>query len=480
MKKLYKYLLYILPLVLIFSYFPVISLGSNETMNFELSLPLLWLVVFDVISLVMVCKKYRKELFTKVFGSVLWWLFPLFALVSVCWSLNVTRGILTVGVMWALFFAVVFLWDLRKNLDDSFWKIFWRWFFGSALFACAWCVVQCILDVSGVSQEASLLCDGCVYQMFGFPHPNGFAIEPQFMGNLLLAPIMVVATIFCQSSSRVAVAHRHGDGALILALPRSVISQIWQKTSGLLLFVFLSTLFLTFSRGAIYACVVGLVVMLIFVRPKLKQIFITLGIFAAAFLFTLNLQGVLTASSPTSDTYVDGVAKVLNHLSLGIIDVRGGEKAPEGSGETTPVEPVENSEAPVENSIYSGYVEESTDTRVRLASAAIEIWHQDFKTALVGVGVGGAGQALYNNGFSPAPKEIVQNEYAEILLETGVIGISLFALIVILAIRVMLKNRKFAGLLIALLAAYGVTLLFFSGLPNALNIVLIPALLVLL
>lgn len=451
MKKLYKYLLYILPLVLIFSYFPVISLGSNETMNFELSLPLLWLVVFDVISLVMVCKKYRKELFTKVFGSVLWWLFPLFATLSVCWSLNVTRGILTVGVMWALFFAVVFLWDLRKNLDDKFWKVFWRWFFGSALFACLWCVVQCILDVSGVSQEASLLCDGCVYQMFGFPHPNGFAIEPQFMGNLLLAPVLVAAWFSFKNKK-----------------------YLW------LFLVFMAALFLTFSRGAIYACVVGLVVMLIFVRPKLKQIFITLGIFAAAFLFTLNLQGILTASSPTSDTYVDGVAKVLNHLSLGIIDVRSGEKAPEGSGETTPVEPVENSEALVENSIYSGYVEESTDTRVRLASAAIEIWHQDFKTALVGVGIGGAGQALYNSGFSPAPKEIVQNEYAEILLETGSIGISLFALIVILAIRVMLKNRKFAGLLIALLAAYGVTLLFFSGLPNALNIVLIPALLVLL
>ena len=473
MKKLYKYLLYILPLVLIFSYFPVISLGSNETMNFELSLPLLWLVVFDVISLVMVCKKYRKELFTKVFGSVLWWLFPLFATLSVCWSLNVTRGILTVGVMWALFFAVVFLWDLRKNLDDKFWKVFWRWFFGSAMFACAWCVVQCILDVSGVSQEASLLCDGCVYQMFGFPHPNGFAIEPQFMGNLLVAPILVVGANLiaaCPSDTLRAAQAKSSRSVEHIAI----------KFAPLLFFIFSATLFLTFSRGAIYACVVGLVVMLIFVRPKLKQIFITLGIFAAAFLFTLNLQGILTASSPTSDTYVDGVAKVLNHLSLGIIDVRGGEKAPERSGEITPVIPVENSEAPVENSIYSGYVEESTDTRVRLASAAIEIWHQDFKTALVGVGIGGAGQALYNGGFSPAPKEIVQNEYAEILLETGSIGISLFALIVILAIRVMLKNRKSAGLLIALLAAYGVTLLFFSGLPNALNIVLIPALLVLL
>ena len=53
MKKFYKYLLYIMPLVLYFSYFPVIKLGENETMYFELSLPLIWLMVFDVVSLIM-------------------------------------------------------------------------------------------------------------------------------------------------------------------------------------------------------------------------------------------------------------------------------------------------------------------------------------------------------------------------------------------------------------------------------------------
>ena len=496
MKKFFKYLLYIMPLMLYFSYFPVIKLGENETMYFELSLPLIWLVVFDIVSLIMVCKKYRKELFSHVFGSILWWLFPLFATISVAWSLNATRGFLTAGVMWALFFAVIDIYELRENLDAKFWKVFWRWFFGSALFVCLWCVVQCILDVFGVSQEVSLLCDGCVYRMFGFPRPNGFAIEPQFMGNLLLAPIFIVATIFCQSSSRVAVAHRHGDGALILALPRSVISQIWQKTSGLLLFVFLSTLFLTFSRGAIYACVVGLVFLTGFLLARAKKterksvcfsILKTLGLFVLAFLFTLNLQGILTAVSPTSDTYGDGVAKVLNQLSLGIIDVRGGKKtSSEGSGK--PVEnfgeKVENTSAMLaENSVetesaFDGYVAESTDTRMRLASSAMKVWRQDFKTVMVGVGMGGAGQALYNNGFSPAPREIVQNEYAEILLETGLIGVSLFVVMIVLVVRVILKNRKAAGMLLALLVAYGVSFCFFSGLPNALHIVLLMGLLV--
>ena len=44
----YSVLLYLLPLVLFFSYHPVISLGGDGTMNFELSLPIIWLVVFDV------------------------------------------------------------------------------------------------------------------------------------------------------------------------------------------------------------------------------------------------------------------------------------------------------------------------------------------------------------------------------------------------------------------------------------------------
>ena len=202
MKKLYKYLLYILPLALCFSYFPVLSLGGNETMNFELSLPLLWLVVFEILSFVMICRKYRKELFSKVFGSILWWLFPIFVTLSVIWSLNVTRGILTVGVMWLLFFAVISFWELRENLNEKFWRVFWRWFFSAALFACLWCVIQCVLDVAGVSQEVSLLCDGCVYGMFGFPHPNGFAIEPQFMGNLLLAPIIVSVYFYSKNKDK--------------------------------------------------------------------------------------------------------------------------------------------------------------------------------------------------------------------------------------------------------------------------------------
>ena len=45
LEKVASFLVLILPAVLFFSYYPVISFGANETMNFELSLPMIWLVI---------------------------------------------------------------------------------------------------------------------------------------------------------------------------------------------------------------------------------------------------------------------------------------------------------------------------------------------------------------------------------------------------------------------------------------------------
>ena len=200
--------------------------------------------------------------------------------------------------------------------------------------------------------------------------------------------------------------------------------------------------------------------------------------------------------SPTNDTYATGVAKVLNHLSLGVIDVRG-NSSEEGaslekieaseSEETEALESVktegksgkkenDDKEKGPEEAIFDGYVAESTDTRLKLTGAAVEVWKKDSATVLFGVGLGGAGQALYVNGLSPAPKEIVQNEYASLLLETGIVGIVLLILTMVLIIRVVIKSRL-APMMLALIVAYAITLLFFSGLPNALQIYLLPALL---
>ena len=190
--KLYRGLIYILPAVLFFSYYPVIKLGASESMNFELSLPLIWLVVFDVAAFGIMIKK--KMLFRDCRKMGVWMLFPIFVTLSVLWSLNSLRGLLTVGILWFIYFAGYAFFSLRSILKEAGVKeVFWKMFFGSALVVCGWCFLQCILDLAGASRETSLMCAGCTYKMFGFPHPNGFAIEPQFMGNLLIAPAIVSA-----------------------------------------------------------------------------------------------------------------------------------------------------------------------------------------------------------------------------------------------------------------------------------------------
>ena len=186
--RLFELLLCVLSLVLFFSYYPVISFGSDSTMNFEISLPILWLLGFDFVGVFLLIKKKL------VLNSLKKWrflLFPLLISLSILWSLNQTRGILTCGVMWLVVIAVLLMVELRSVLSEGFPQKFLKWFFGSSLFVCAWCLVQCILDVCGVARDYSLMCLGCTSYSFGFPHPNGFAIEPQFMGNLLLATAII-------------------------------------------------------------------------------------------------------------------------------------------------------------------------------------------------------------------------------------------------------------------------------------------------
>ena len=435
LEKLYKILFVGLPVALYFSYFPVISLGSDVTMNFELSVALIWLVVTVACGVVVlvgrgelwaaVCKWARRKW--------LWLLFPVWATLSVVWSLNMVRGVLTVGVMWLSVLAVVETIELREIVTSE-WVRRWfpRVFIGATLVVCAWCVAQCVMDVMGVSREYTLLCPGCVSQMFGFPHPNGFAIEPQFMGNLLIVPAIVMMWNYVYAGSHF----------------------LCSKLSLFCTFVILATLFLTFSRGAIYAFVAGVVVMsVVGVLKKVgwKRLVLIWGMVFAAFVATLNAQGLMAELGPTDDTYFTGITKALNHLSLGTIDVHAAPAA------------------------FDGYVEESTDVRVGLTRAALAVWMRDFKTFSVGVGIGGAGEALYQYGFNDSPKEIVQNEYASVLVETGAVGAILALVMVVFGVRFLVQRRMW--MIICLVVAYGVSLFFFSGVANALQVYLMPAVL---
>lgn len=500
-------LVYALPAVLFCSYHPIISLGSNASMNFELSLPLIWLVIFDLIAFALLPSVVKAQRRAKLDISdrrfFLFALFPFYATLSIFWSFNPLRAILTAGIIWLVFFAVFALLFIlpRLALPKNFKYHLLASFFVSSAVVCGICWLQSILDLSGVSRDTTLLCLGCTSYSFGFPHPSGLAIEPQFMGNLLLAPTLTALYLSVFRKE-----HYNRKQRLWLAAFASLFS---------------ATLFLTFSRGAIYAYATALVVLFIFAirRRHLRPSLLVIPV--ATFIFTLLSQGIMAELGPTTETFTGGVTKAINHLSLGIIDLRPKFVDP------CPMCDAEAEDWYLPEANFSGYVAESTTVRVNLSTAAIDTWlsapgHPESNltiglrclqwkpctasgqltptSVLFGVGLGGAGTALYRNEFITgigSPKEIVQNEFFSLLLELGLVGIMLVVFSLLLAFCPQIFPAKFRDgkqainlpsfwqhpalpLLLALIIAYLVTLNFFSGLPNALQIYLMPPLLYLI
>ena len=497
LRRLCFALVYALPAVLLFSYYPIISLGNNETMNFEFSLPLIWLVLFDLVAFLSFIalgleqkSQHKTESYswryfwTKNFGSLtdrkffLFALFPFYATLSISWSVNPLRAFLTAGIIWLIFFAVfalIYLIPLLKPAKQFPYHLVAVFFISTAL-VCVFCWIQCLLDVFGVSRNTTLLCLGCTSWTFGFPHPSGFAIEPQYMGNLLLAPTLyALYQLVFREFSR-------------------------QQRRWLIAFAsfFSATLFLTMSRGAIYAYGIALVILIIFaiLRHLGKERFSLIIIPVVSFLCTLAMQGIFATISPTTDNFCTGTTKVIHQLSLGIIDLRpqaasesDNSSLPEGdtgsvensvdnSSDNRPNSNDSDSAQNVPESKFDGYIPASTNIRLGLSGVALQTW---LKNPMFGVGLGGAGVAIsraFPENELAAPNAIIQNEPISLLLELGVVGIGLVLLAFWLAFG---SKSEFWSLLdlplfVALIIAYLITLQFFSGPANALQIYLMPPL----
>lgn len=539
LRRLYFALLTLLPAILFFSYYPLISLGSDATMNFELSLPLIFLVLFNATAFTNLllamrgnnlyhfsepsreeqaattergprkdgrpngAKKSRQRLLPGISDRkfFLFALFPLYATLSIFWSANPTRAVLTAGVLWLTFFAAFAIIYLTPLLDPakSLWKTLIFSLFISTSVVCLFCWLQCILDVLNVSREITLLCPGCTYRTFGFPHPSGFAIEPQFMGNLLLAPTLLSIYFLTFSRNRVV------EKDIKLDKVSSKQTRRWKRLCLVFAILFSATLFLTLSRGAIYAYAVALAILFIFALIRRQKWPYLIIIPIITFLITLTAQGIFSAASPTSDTFISGTTKIIHQLSLGIIDLRPkAENAPEDSAPVEPVEnPVENSQTGQTNqsnqaSQFDGYIPASINTRLGLNSVALDTWLSSPYYIFFGVGLGGAGiamsEAFPGNEYA-VPNAIVQNGGISLLLELGLFGVALLLLALALAF-IPGKYLKFLRLspaetsekslsfwqlpilpfFLALIVAYLITLNFFSGLPNALHIYLLPPL----
>ena len=528
LSKIQKVMLLCLPFCLFFSYHPVIPIFSTSTTNFELSIPLLWLLIFAILSLPENFRLYiyslkivikTKSLVNKAphppsrhqtdklyphFLRLFSLIYPFFVTVNSIGSPNFLRAILTSGVIWCICLSLLTILKNISQYKTQIGKSFNKNLLIASTLASAFCWLQSILDIAGVPREATFLCKGCTSTVFGFPHPNGFAIESQFMANLLLAPIFLSLFYLLERPKN------HSNKLNSDPYPASKLGHFLRF--GLPLFL-IATLYLTLSRGAIFSFWVSVFVLFIYQIVKLikqkscrreilfRQPLIFSVVVFLPFFFTLSAQGLFTELGPTSHTFLDGVSTSVSQLSLGRIDLaKVFHKTNENnkshkSHETHETHKSNNLHLSDLNTDaaasaqkapqFTSYIEESTNIRLNLNRLALSSWRTSLRRMLVGVGLGATGLTLYQE-FPElgSPKEIIQNEYLAILYEQGICGVIMIicaAILFVLTYKLHNKNHEKTSIYGRVLAlSFALTLCFFSGLPNALHIYLLTPLLFLL
>lgn len=528
LSKIQKVMLLCLPFCLFFSYHPVIPIFSTSTTNFELSIPLLWLLIFAILSLPENFRLYiyslrivikTKSLVNKTsrpssrhqtdklyphFLRLFSLAYPFFVTINSIGSPNFLRAILTSGVIWCICLSLLTILQNISQYKTQIGKSFNKNLLIASTLASAFCWLQSILDIAGVPREATFLCKGCTSTVFGFPHPNGFAIESQFMANLLLAPIFLSLFYLLERPKN------YSNKLNSDPYPASKLGHFLRFSLPLFL---IATLYLTLSRGAIFSFWVSVFVLFIYQIVKLikqkscrreilfRQPLIFSAVVFLPLFFTLSVQGLFTELGPTSHTFFDGVSTSVSQLSLGRIDLtKVFHKTNENnkshkSHETHETHKSNNlhlsdlntdAAASVQKAPqFTSYIEESTNIRLNLNRLALSSWRTSLRRMLAGVGLGATGLTLYQE-FPElgSPKEIIQNEYLAILYEQGICGVIMIicaAILFVLTYKLHNKNHEKTSIYGRVLAlSFALTLCFFSGLPNALHIYLLTPLFFLL
>jgi O-Antigen ligase. len=432
------YFLLSLPVAVWFSYHPLIEFGKTATMYLEISISLAVLLLFAITALPHVWK-VRQKLVQKKST----WLIAGFALwnsLTVFWSENPLRGFLTAGVVWLIAIAYfrIITHPKIKQLAPALFRILVV--FAVVMSVFSW--IQMVLDIAGVPMENTLICIGCQYEYFGFPRATAMAIEPQFFGSLLLAPTLILLSLIYKSKA--AWWHYVVTGFLVL------------------------TLFMTLSRGAIYALAIGVLVLIIIKLKSFRKNLIVIGLSALCMTFSLISQGLMVvANQNVGESFSFGITKSIHHLSLGVIDFR--EKAVEIEQNLVPNDEIEIIETGEAHIYFDGYVAESTDARLSFNELAFNAWKKSPFSIIFGVGLGGAGVAMYKASPDQIGQlEITQNEYTELPLEIGLVGFGIFLVMVALFFYET-RQTKWVW---SIMAAFLVQWMFFSGYPNAIHIYL--------
>jgi len=328
--------------------------------------------------------------------------FVLALLVSLTQALNFTRA---AAVLFFVIFTVV-LSVLTVNMvkDMESLKKTVAVLFASSILVGIFSFFQFGGDVVGLPRSITLLKQGYDSKVFGFPRVQAFSMEPLYLANYLLIPLSLSFSYFLAQI-------KAGDLG-----ENSLITKRWfvVALSALLLVIFI----LTVSRGGYLGLIATFAIFMLF---YFKRIFtwrnITIGLVTVA----IVISGVFYALSKGEYRATE---EFIGHVTL--------------------------------NDMNKGESVQGRLATFKFALGAYK-WNPNF-----GIGIGNYGP--YAKNYPPvAPKtgwDIVNNQYIEVLVETGLFGLASFLLILlILTIRSLAAIRYcqdpfVKATLIGLLAAF--------------------------
>lgn len=310
--------------------------------------------------------------------------FVLSLVLSLTQAGNLGRGLQVLA--FTIFTVILSILSLNMVKDKESLKKIVLVLFSSSLIVGVFGILQFALDILGFPRSITLLKEGYDSAVFGFPRIQAFSMEPLYLANYLLMPILLFfAYFFAKNKFK-----ENENGSKFFQILEKLFSNSWFILAGLalLLVVFV----LTVSRGGYVALAAGLGVFMIFYA---KKVFTWRNLIIVAILALVGLVAIFAISQGQSRALDEFIGHIL------IKDFATGD---------------------------------SIQGRLHLTLVALQAfdWHR-----ILGVGIGNYGPYY---AFYPAvmPKEgwaIVNNQYIETLAETGIIGFSAF-LVLILTILV--------------------------------------------
>lgn len=416
-----------------FSYQPLLYFGLAQGTNLKLSIAHIILVAFAISSIPSIIR--RREI---LLHSKITWLFLTFCLISsvaILWSDNTLRGVFVSAFSWALFGMFIAVQAISEDIQKNG-KPILRWFYVGVTIAIAFAWWQLAAEAIGISQKYTLLPTPYLSTLFGYARPTSFLLEPQFLGNFLLIPLFLSLDTLVKKN-------------------RGIVAPA-------LLFTFsLATIITTLSRGAYMGVAIGLLIFVIVHWRKYWRRLCLISILSA--LIATSSFGLLglAAQANTRDN-IDGqeaIYKSINHASLGTITLPHTQKNDEQSTPADSTEAVQTTQRGTDT--HSGYVQESTDSRLTMSQEALNLWRESPLSILFGIGMGSFGATLHDKNPTHSISSIVNNQFIKILTELGLVGFAVF--ILLLFTPLWHAYRKRYWILIVVSISLYTQWLFFSG-----------------